>query len=429
MNTRMYKWWSNFIQVSSSPNWNPVHQRISARLPKLVLRCSSESELFRRMLLAAIGLMTAARVVGHYRCGATGIASMAPSENNKKAIKRLEQLTDSKEFRLDRLSSPLTLISCGSSAFTRVLGVIFKRRFRSIFKIPIVKQLLFMQFLGSYITTQVLIRKSRPALAVVANDHSPIPCGFIAAADSIGLKLVYVQHAQVTASFPSLNFDLSLLYGPKSAEAYGIGGPAKGRIELIGSGAGPTSVSKTGEIRVPDNIQVIGVALTNLPPGSRLKEKLKRVSDFFDAAQIFVRPHPAFRRNLLGDLRGVASISDAPLCRDAIRADLFLCGNSSVALEILLYGTPVAFLRDLDNAKPDHYGFVKAGVIPELVIDSNRCNKEFIRRHYQGDWRKIAAQFDISFVERDDEIAPRVSMQLANLLNPQQSGAKIRFQQ
>lgn len=208
--------------------------------------------------------------------------------------------------------------------------------------------------------------KSRSPLVVVANDHSPAPVAYTSVARALGLKTVYLQHAEVTGIFPRLDFDLSILRNRRSAEIYASIGPAAGEavvarrqwgewltVDTLGSRR--DGLAKAAEVRV-------GVYPSRVFDADRLRGLVGALLRSPGVASVHVKPHPG-AEGIDSILEGtdceiVSEIPDSP--------HVAICGTSSVAADLLAQGDLVFHDRQLDDLSADYYGFLEAGLVQAL---------------------------------------------------------------
>ncbi|MEJ7665852.1 MAG: hypothetical protein WKG07_43225 [Hymenobacter sp.] len=88
--------------------------------------------------------------------------------------------------------------------------------------------------IGYYEVYRRALRHYRPRAVVFANDHNDDTRALLLACRAEGVPTAYVQHASVSANFPPLGFDLSLLEGQDALDKYRQCGPVRGRVELVG---------------------------------------------------------------------------------------------------------------------------------------------------------------------------------------------------
>ena len=110
---------------------------------------------------------------------------------------------------------------------------------------------------GSYEESLRLLKKNKPKAIVFANDHLIIARSMLLAANHLGIKTYYVQHASVSDYFPPLEFSHSLLEGMDSKLKYEKCGEVKSKIHLCG-------MSKLDEfseqLNVKQKVEVVGLA-------------------------------------------------------------------------------------------------------------------------------------------------------------------------
>lgn len=399
MNIGLLRWWKNIESIVNNPGWSDIRAGFEKQLPSATAFLASRSTFARKLVIIA----ATSRIWRYFSPKSTGrmgkIIYCAPTLNNKKSINRVQELCGLQSVEtVTKAQNMLWFFFSFFKMFAAICSLNLPRKYN------IVSLAMFAQYLQSYFYFLCAMTSSEVLKgALVANDHSPFQCGFIAAAERRGLKLVYVQHAHVTAMFPALKFDLALLYGSHAKDIYKARG-SRGEVFLIGSGK-PAQYAESGLLRMPAMLQRVGIALTNLPPTDYLLELIAALKKIEPHLQVFLRAHPRAKPAVLEKLAQHAEVrSGTSVSEDAQYADVFICGNSSIAMELLKCRVPVAVSRFLDDAPQDYYGFIRNGVVPSAdPVDSGWWRR--IVQHYAGGWCEKAAYFDASFEVPDQEIS------------------------
>lgn len=233
----------------------------------------------------------------------------------------------------------------------------------------------------------------------VANDHAPVPLALMVLCRAKGLKTVYVQHAPVTAHFPALKSDLSILYDDRSVDAYRdaankAGKPFDSSIVLMPPfEEGFVSPSSNYATSV-----VIGLCLSKFPDLEALSGLLFSLCDCPNVESIVLRPHPASR----ADLSAVLVESKVLLQREGMSLDEFSSGlslvlvpTSGVAIELLHKGVPTFYTPGMDEIPDDYYGFVANGILP--VFDVARFSDEGLdTSFFDAEWKARFSSYDVT---------------------------------
>lgn len=232
-----------------------------------------------------------------------------------------------------------------------------------------------------------LIERYRPPLIIVSNDHYPLYRSVLLAAKKIGVKTVYVQHANVTQDFPSLVSDYALLDGKIAEEMYTSGRSTETDVRLIGA---PRLFAEQS----PSNIQeetslhrsrkgTIGVAYSILDDLKCVETLLKRIRNELPNYQIILRPHPADDRALMAIVQDYGiSVSDSKHENSAgflKRIEFLIAGDSGIHLDAAANTVrPIAYSFTPNTDFEDYYGFLSCGLSsgddPIRVIKSNSEN-------------------------------------------------------
>lgn len=227
------------------------------------------------------------------------------------------------------------------------------------------------QMLGYYVAALRMFdvfTKLRSSKLIVANDHSPIPVAVHKIATFFDTKVCYVQHAEVTGSFPRLDFDYSILRNNISKQTYLAIGSPRGVIQIIDRDREKTRTSNTA-ISVKESMELIKneeypliiIYLSAVYNQDELLKLYKAIQHLDHNIQVLVKLHPSqnyssfFSKNnidVTGEHVDVSHIA--------------ICGNSSVVIELMKKGCLVFQCFALDFIADDYYGFRKKGLVISL---------------------------------------------------------------
>lgn len=212
-----------------------------------------------------------------------------------------------------------------------------------------------------------VLQMSKARTFIVANDHSPGPVAYAMLAGHFGMITVYLQHAEVTKNFPPLDFDFSILRNRASKNIYKEIGPIAGEVLIAArdhESLDLERISRTRECirmspKLPAMIYPSGVS--TIEDVHSLYQKLAsnpRVS------AVSVKVHPAVRNLDAYFEKNMRVQRDMPNF-----PHLAVCGNSSVAIELIAGGNLVYQCFDIDEIAPDYYGFVEEGLAQKVILD------------------------------------------------------------
>ncbi|MCY1346579.1 hypothetical protein D9M69_326670 [compost metagenome] len=193
----------------------------------------------------------------------------------------------------------------------------------------------------------------RPLAAVVANDHSPNPVAFSLAMKTFNINRIYIQHAEVSPSFPPLDFEYNILRNAASRRIYENIAPIEGDSFVISRFKEPFKYPQySRDHTATHSIVLYTTGRVNLDGLQLAVERLKANPL---ASSIYIKPHPNQAAvEWPTDLAILDGFPDFP--------HIALVANSSVVVELLHQGIPVFQNFDFDPVEPDYYGFVKNGV-------------------------------------------------------------------
>lgn len=236
-----------------------------------------------------------------------------------------------------------------------------------------------------------------PLIAVVANDHSPSQVGFAMAMEHLGVPVIYIQHAEVSCSFPPLDFAASVLRNRVSLETYQAIGEIKGRVFIVSrdfNGAAFREVLKREHQKT-----IVGIYPTSRCDAATIRRAVDSIRENDRITDYFVKPHPNSATKFSKEDSVYFQIRTSVPEEDHVA----LVGNSSMVIELLSKGVPVYQLFDLDNVERDYYGFVRTGLAPETDVEG--LKKAFWESGFYDDrWLEKAARYDPS-LEKDQVMA------------------------
>ena len=213
---------------------------------------------------------------------------------------------------------------------------------------------------GYFITSVRLLRRLRPKLVLVSNDHIMETRTFVKAAAHLGIRAAYVQHASVSAGFPPLAFDIAFLDGRDAAEKYDVPGPGRPLVFLSGI---PKADEARSRARPRTALARLGICVNVLDPMEPVRDFANEMRLLAPEVELVLRPHPSDRRPWGSRLPGVeVSDSKEESSFDFLdRVDAIVTGPSNIALEAALVGVRSVFV-DFGKLGRDHYGFVRRGL-------------------------------------------------------------------
>ncbi len=217
----------------------------------------------------------------------------------------------------------------------------------------------------------------KPKLFVVANDHSPVQVALSMTMKDAGVPRMYVQHAEVSSSFPPLDFEISVLRNQVSLETYKRIGPISGSAFVIAREISPPNAERLKVLRGKPIRAVVYPTARVIPDSiNRLVAALNQNPDIEGVA---VKPHPGSSPPLDEVLAEPAEMLSSLPDTDHIA----IVGNSSIVVELLRKGVPVYQNFDFDPVMRDYYGFVSRGLTPEVPTD--RLSEQFWEPYQLGE--------------------------------------------
>lgn len=220
---------------------------------------------------------------------------------------------------------------------------------------------LFFTVNGTYEECLRLLKKRKPKAIVFTNDHLVVARSLLLAANKLGVKTYYVQHASVTEYFPPLEFTHALLDGEDAYLKYKNCGEIKSIIHLVGMSKFDHYIDDYNEY---DTLKYLGIAYNLTDDTDSVYHFIVKLRDRNPDLNIIVRAHPADKRNL--PIIESVSISN-PQKENAYefikRVDCLISGDSSIHLEAVLLNVYPCYYNFNVSKRFDYYGYVKNGLV------------------------------------------------------------------
>ena len=229
---------------------------------------------------------------------------------------------------------------------------------------------------GTYEESLRLLKRTKPKAIIFANDHLVIARSLLLAANFLGIKTYYVQHASVSEHFPPLEFSHALLEGKDSKLKYEKCGEVKSKIHLCGM----SKFDKySNQINVKKKIEVLGIAFN-------LNDKIEDVLNFATQIinnnsnlKILLRAHPGDDRNMESLKTFSFSNSQKESAFDFLSSiDCLIAGESSIHLEAVLLNVYPLYFSFSKTIKFDYYGYIKNNLLENYtnIKDINKKLKD-----------------------------------------------------
>ena len=290
---------------------------------------------------------------------------------------------------------------------------------------------------GNYAVCVGIIKRTRPRLVVIANDHSIENACLIRACSAEQVKVLYVQHASVTTNFPPLRVDYAFLDGEESFEKYYNVGPILSTCFLLG--AVRFDSIKTKE--PISSIHAIGVAINQFDDEIKIENLVIKLKE--NGYRVVLRPHPAmdlvYYQNFCSRLKVDFSNPRLEKSYDyLLRIDCLVSNQSSIHLDACLVHC-FSVCYNMSNSKvEDYYGYLDKGLINNYErLDDLICflkantflnsNSIKIVRYYnastgtiyEGKIGQLIADFIHEIINKGhfDDFVKKNSLQYDSLLN------------
>lgn len=356
------------------------------------------------LVLALHGLRTAAQFYPTRPVGGELLA-FAVEPNQERGIRHITRLAALKPSflpeatdKMQRLGNLLTAIGhiVKKGVFTDLRVVL--RIVRAVDKKEgWVVALNVASFLFNYAAFQRAFSPETKAV-IYANDFSPIPLAFRAAAEKRDLIRIFTMHGQISCAasgniFPRLDADIVCLYGDASLQSYRVGGEPTGRVFLTGF------PGQSQPVQTPVSLGTIGVALANYYDDAT-QNTIEKIGSLYPHAHISVRCHPQMKKKPAFPGHTNVAVSDHAGLKDFTEdCDVVIAGNSGVQIDLLKAGLPVIYCATLDKLGQDDIGLVRAGIVP--VQEDRALTAEEIGAFFGPGWVEKFRSYDAFYLMED----------------------------
>ena len=235
-----------------------------------------------------------------------------------------------------------------------------------------------------------LIQYSKPKLVVLANDHNAQTRSLLVVCRHLDIKTAYVQHAEVSDRFHSLDFDLSFLYGQYSLNIYkrcekrrnkGTVPPTQRLYFLSGS---LRNIDISDRKSKNDKLIHIGFLIKGTDLLEDIIASAKHLARY---GVVIVRPHPNLRHQAIKaklekecPQRVFFSNSLTESSSDFLsKVDVIISGNSTMLLEAAIAGVLPIYVDNMSAGVLDYYGFVENNVAVSIGDTLSITHKDLVK--------------------------------------------------
>lgn len=224
---------------------------------------------------------------------------------------------------------------------------------------------------------------SRPKIIVMTNDHNVSNRSLRLAAEVLGIKTLYMQHASVSNLFPPLEFDYALLDGQVSLDRYNeCFDIAKEKPLRLLKNIRNCHVLLSGQKKIIEqrkgcNKRALGVAVNKLDDFKYVEELLFKLIRFGKVC--FIRTHPSQSSKFIDKIKKICKENENVFFSDSnfeslteffSKINSLISGDSSIHIEAALTGMSTFYYEMSDDIyQSDYYGYVENGVSRYLDYD------------------------------------------------------------
>ncbi len=408
-----------WITSKSESFRNVVESKVGPDLRAIAARPDEKTraKAFRRQLKQRLSRLTL------YKTEPADIVYFGKTINNRKEFNFLANLLDEFEVQcthrmfLDDFSSSKSSCKLYSSLANEIIEEAGNFAAREGIGSAHLWQLL--QYAATFLNIRAsyeIAKDSLPRIGVVANDHSPSQVAFKAVMDEFNVPVVYLQHAEISKSFPPLEYFISILRNEISQETYVQAGQVEGSVFILARQPMGSRFSEVPDALLAQSTHaIVGIYPTSRFDPQKVSAAAQALAGNPSVDDFFVKLHP----------NSGTKVDDELSARLRVRADIpttqhiALVGNSSVATDLLARGIPVFQLFELDEIQPDYYGFVSSGITPETSFKAIADGPFWSNAFYDRTWLIRSAKFDPAVAGGQEEarraVADAIAGQIAKL--------------
>ncbi|WP_240047306.1 hypothetical protein [Hymenobacter nivis] len=260
--------------------------------------------------------------------------------------------------------------------------------------------------IGYYEVYGRALRNYRPRAVVFANDHNDDARAMLLACRAAGIPTAYVQHASVSANFPPLGFDLSLLEGQDALDKYRRCGPVRGRAALVGM---PKADAYLARRNTAPAVRRVGLACNIHDPLPALADTLAYLAGALPELTLTLRPHPSDTRDFGPLHRQLPQVQWSDARQQNVfefleTQDALVAADTSTHLEATLLNVASIYYRFAANPlTDDYYGYVAHGLVPRAAdLTALGALLGALAQHKSADLYRRAAYYNATLGTPDE---------------------------
>ena len=335
------------------------------------------------------------------------IALLGFTGNNLRVVKPIQEKLDRRTIVFDFKNLPFRRNEFYAMLYSPLVFWNYLMETGYMKKVYASEFMSFCRTYGWYIGANKILKRIKPQILVVSNDHIYFQRTFFRVAQTLGIKTVYVQHASVSENFPPLEFDYAFLDGQESLDKYTFNNKiCKSKIFFLGNPRFDIIKAYNFEHCVFNNKCGIAINTVDLP--DKITDLIRRLYIEIKNIKITLRAHPGsdekFWKNFSN--KNNCSFSNAKIENPFLfiaQNDFFISGESSFHLDVALTGKMSFYYNFTGKTIIDVYGYLKSGltkVLPDnltlIEYYINNCKgrtqllQYYASNYGTSDWGKSA---------------------------------------
>jgi len=168
---------------------------------------------------------------------------------------------------------------------------------------------------------------------LLCNDHTVEAVYMRLKMQAVGIKVGYLQHANVTGKFPKLAFDKVFLFSERAKQTYLKKGPVRADI-VVGTDLRHNNLKSSNKLKT-NKVLIILTKVDSIRVATNLESKLKSLG-----YAVSISLHPADRRLLAKKLR----FRSKSLLENLAWADIVIAGRTTAIVEAATVGLRVIYI-------------------------------------------------------------------------------------
>lgn len=281
-----------------------------------------------------------------------------------------------------------------------------------------------------YLRFRRLLAAGSSKSVFIANHYSPEALALAAAAHRSDRRVFCANHANGSwrsGYVPPLHSDLVAVTSEVILDAY-----TRHSSKALNTVFVPQpSPQRPMRCRIEAGRPVtVGIFLTALTDMAHLQRLLRQLEASPLVARVLIRAHPVkvVNEDLSAVVEQGARVEESaglPLFENISRCDIAICGNSSVAIDVLRGGVPVFFDDGLDDLASDINGYLRENLVMVMPGQLDAAALRSLESFYaRAEWVDIMRRYDAAYGRDEDVMFEKLRDAVVRQLRAQAAPAR-----